>query len=108
MIDSPTAEPIEYRPPTQSQNSNMLPASMPKLTTSALLVETATKCFDIAASSPIAFKHHWRAARALVNVSRVVNVFEQTMNRVSSGSTARTASVKSVPSTLETKRKVMS
>ena len=43
---------------------------------------------------------------ALVIVSRVVKVFEETMNSVSAGSRSRTASAKSVPSTLETKRKV--
>ena len=52
-----------------------------------------------------------RAARrarcwALVIVSSVVNVLEETMNSVSAGSRSRVASAKSVPSTLETKRKV--
>ena len=49
-----------------------------------------------------------RAVRALVIVSSVVKVFEETMNSVSAGSRSRVASTKSVPSTLETKRKVMS
>ena len=49
-----------------------------------------------------------RAVRALVIVSSVVNVFEETMNSVSAGSRSRVASAKSVPSTFETKRKVMS
>ena len=44
MVDKPIAESIEYRPPTQSQNSNMFAVSMPNLATSAALVETATKC----------------------------------------------------------------
>ncbi len=43
--------------------------------------------------------------RALVIVSSVVNVFEETMKSVSAGSRSRVASTKSVPSTLETKRK---
>ena len=43
--------------------------------------------------------------RALVIVSSVVNVFEETTNSVSAGSRSRVASAKSVPSTLETKRK---
>jgi hypothetical protein len=45
--------------------------------------------------------------RALVIVSSVVKVFDETMNRVSDGSRSRTASAKSVPSMLDTKRKVM-
>ena len=49
-----------------------------------------------------------RAVWALVMVSSVVKVFEEMMKSVSAGSRSRTASAKSVPSTLETKRKVMS
>ena len=49
-----------------------------------------------------------RAEWALVMVSRVVKVLEATRKRVSSGSRSRVASTKSVPSTLETKRKVRS
>jgi hypothetical protein len=45
--------------------------------------------------------------RALVIVSRVVKVFEETMKSVSDASRSRTASAKSVPSTLETKRNVI-
>ena len=44
---------------------------------------------------------------ALVIVSSVVKVFDETMNSVSAGSRSRVASAKSVPSTLETKRNVM-
>ena len=51
---------------------------------------------------------HSRAVWALVIVSNVVNVFEEMMNKVSAGSRSMTASAKSVPSTLEMKRKVMS
>ena len=71
-------------------------------------METATKCFAIAASSPSAASVQSRAVWALVIVSSVVNVFEETMKSVSSASRSRVASAKSVPSTLETKRKVMS
>ena len=46
--------------------------------------------------------------RALVIVSSVVKVFEEMTKSVSSGSRSRVFSAKSVPSTLETKRKVMS
>ena len=49
-----------------------------------------------------------RAVAALVIVSSVVKVFEETMNSVSAGSRSRVASAKSVPSTLETKRNVRS
>ena len=49
-----------------------------------------------------------RAAVALVMVSIVVKVFEATTNSVSAGSRSRTASCRSAPSTLETKRKSMS
>ena len=49
-----------------------------------------------------------RAEWALVMVSSVVKVLEATRKRVSSGSRSRVASAKSVPSTLETKRKVRS
>ncbi len=49
-----------------------------------------------------------RAVCALVIVSRVVKVFDEMMNSVSSASRSRVASTKSVPSMLETKRKVRS
>ena len=45
---------------------------------------------------------------AFVIVSTVVNVLDETMTSVSAGSRSRVASAKSVPSTLETKRKVNS
>ena len=87
----------------------MLSVSMPNSATPSALVETATKCFAIADSSPPSpASAHSRAVWALVIVSSVVKVFEQTMNSVSAGSRSRVASTKSVPSTLETKRKVMS
>ena len=87
----------------------MLAVSIPNAATSSALVETATKCFATAASSPPRpASDHSRAVRALVIVSSVVNVFEETTNRVSSGSRSRVDSTKSVPSTLETNRKVIS
>ena len=86
----------------------MFAVSMPNLDTSAAFVETATKCLRTASSAPSAFRHQARAARAFVSVSSVVNVLEQTMNSVSAASRSCTASAKSVPSTLETKRKLMS
>jgi len=82
---------------------------MPNLRTSSALVETATKCFatDLA-SPPSAVTDQSRALCAFVIVSRVVKVFDDTMNRVSAASRSRTASARSVPSTLDTKRNVMS
>ena len=44
IVERPIAEFIEYRPPTQSQNSNIFAVSMPNLATSPAFVETATKC----------------------------------------------------------------
>ena len=64
----------------------MLAVSMPKGDLAAL-VDTATKCFAIAASS--AASSHARAVSALVIVSRVVKVFEETIKSVSAGSRSR-------------------
>ena len=86
----------------------MFMTSMPNFATASALVETATKCCAIAASSPSASSTQSRAVRALVIVSSVVKVFDETMNSVSAGSRSRVASAKSVPSTLETKRNVRS
>ena len=82
----------------------MFAGSMPNRATAAAFVETATKCRATARWSPRARSVHSRAVSALVMVSRVVNVFEETMNSVSAGSRSRVASAKSVPSTFETKR----
>ncbi len=86
----------------------MFSVSIPNSATALAFVETATKCLAIAASSPSAASDHSRAERALVIVSKVVNVFEETMNKVCSGSRSLVASTKSVESTFETKRKVNS
>ena len=86
----------------------MLSVSMPNSATPSALVETATKCFAIASSEPSFASAQSRAVRALVIVSRVVKVFEEMMKSVSSGSRSLVFSAKSVPSTLETNRKVMS
>ena len=106
ISDRPMAESYEYRPPTQSQNSNMLSASMPNSSTLVRLVETATKCLLTAFSSPRPPTSQSRAVWALVSVSTVVKVFEDTTNSVSAGSRSRVASQMSVPSTLDTKRTV--
>ncbi len=86
----------------------MFAVSMPKAATSSEAVDTATKCFATAASSPSRASAQSRAVRAFVIVSSVVNVFEATMKSVSSGSRSSVFSAKSVPSTFETKRNVRS
>ena len=86
----------------------MLAGSMPNSFTPSSLVETATKCLATAASSPPSPRSdHARALWALVIVSSVVKVLDETMNSVSAGSRSRVASAKSVPSTLDTKRKTI-
>src|SRR4051794_41337788 len=62
----------------------MLSVLMPKSSTSFLFVDTATKCFDTAASPRVSVSQR-RAAVALVNVSRVENVFDATMKSVVAG-----------------------
>src|SRR5450755_2280798 len=108
MVESPIAESIEYRPPTQSQKPNMLAVSMPNFETRSALVETATKCLATADSSPNSPTTQSRAEVALVSVSSVPKVLEEMMNSVSSADRSRVASTKSVESTLETNRNVMS
>ena len=81
---------------------------MPNSRTSSALVETATKCLATAASSPSSPTTQSRAEVALVMVSRVEKVLEEMMNSVSSADRSRVASTKSVESTLETNRNVMS
>ena len=84
----------------------MFAVSMPNFCTSPAFVDTATKCFATARSSPNALSSQARAVRAFVIVSSVVNVLDATMNSVSAGSRSRVFSSKSAPSTLETKRHV--
>jgi hypothetical protein len=85
----------------------MFSVSMPKSRTPSAFVETATKWRDTAASAPSLSSTQRRAVAALVMVSSVVNVFEETMNSVSAASRPETASVKAAPSTLATKRNVI-
>ena len=81
---------------------------MPNSATFSALVETATKCFATAAASPPSpASDQSRAVCALVIVSSVVKVLDEMMNSVSAASRSRTASAKSVPSTLDTKRNVI-
>ena len=68
----------------------MLAVSMPNFDTSAALVETATKCLATDfASPPRPSSDQARAVWALVIVSSVVKVFDETMNSVSAGSRSR-------------------
>ena len=108
IVDNPIAESIEYRPPTQSQKPNMFAVSIPNFATSCTLVETATKWSATARRFDNRFTTHSLALCALVIVSCVVNVLDDTMNSVSSGLRSRVASAKSVPSTFDTKRNVNS
>ena len=84
----------------------MLAGSIPNSATRPPFVDTATKCLATA-SSPRAAVSQARAERALVSVSTVPNVFEDTTNRVSAGSRSRVASHTSVPSTFDTNRNVI-
>ena len=91
--DRPIAESNEYRPPTQSQNPNMLAGSIPN---SVDLVGVGRDRDEVLARPPRR-RRAPRATtpgrtRALVMVSSVVNVFDATMNSVVSGSRSRVAS----------------
>src|SRR6185369_7790049 len=93
-IERPMEDHNEYRPPTQSQNTNMFSEAIPNSVTAFVLVETATKCF---ATSPLPFdlsRNHFLADSALVIVSWVVNVLEAMMNNVVSGSSCFTVSTR--------------
>src|SRR5215510_4899833 len=86
IVERPIAESIEYRPPTQSQNPNMLAVSMPNADTFSAFVETATKCFATAlVSPPSPLSDQSRALCAFVIVSRVVKVFDETIHSVEAG-----------------------
>src|SRR2546423_15455706 len=78
----------------------MLAVSVPNLATSLALVETATKCLATALSSPSALTSQRRAVWALVSVSSVVKLFDETITSVSAGARSRSASVMSGPSVL--------
>ena len=75
---------------------------MPNSATLSSWVETAAK-WSPTAASPSACAIQARAVVALVIVSWVVKVFEETMNSVRDGSSPRSVSAMSAPSTLETK-----
>ncbi|CAB4807280.1 unannotated protein [freshwater metagenome] len=89
----------------------MLSVSMPKSLTPAALVDTATKCLLTADPSPCAPRpasNQSRAVEALVMVSIVVKVFDETTNSVLAGSRSARFWAISAPSTLLTNRHSMS
>ncbi len=108
IVDSPIAESIEYRPPTQSQNPNMLAV----IDAEGGDVLRVRRDGDEVPAPPRAglrrrpASSQSRALIAFVIVSSVVNVFEETMKRVSAGSRSRVASRKSAPSMFDTNRNV--
>ncbi len=84
LMDKPTADHKEKRPPTQSHIGKILSGLIPKLVTFSMLVETATKCLET--SSCFAdFKNHSLIVSALESVSCVVKVLETITNKVVSG-----------------------
>src|SRR5690606_17772645 len=98
----PTALQREKRPPTQSHIGKILFSSIPKAFTFLILVETATKCFAMAAWLAD-FKNHSLMVFALDSVSCVVNVFETITKSVVSGFSFFMISFTWSPSTLLTK-----
>ena len=80
---------------------------MPNFLTSPALVETATKCLATACS-PKASISHLRQVLAFVIVSMVVNVLEETINSVVSGSILFKTSAQAVPSIFEIKKQLIS
>ena len=109
IVDRPMAESIEYRPPTQSQNPNMLAVSIPNSDTRSAFGGNGHEVLGDRPTCRLAeLSTQSRAEVALVRVSSVPKVFDDTMNRVSSADRSLVASTKSVESTLETKRKVRS
>ena len=81
----------------------MFSGAMPNFFASASLVEMATKCFAIAASSCARARNHSRAERALAIVSCVVKVFDATVKSVVAGWSDRSVSARCAPSTFDTK-----
>src|SRR5690606_40429291 len=102
-MDKPIADQSEYRPPTQSQNSNMFCVSIPKAATPFSFVLRAAKCLATSASPAPDFKNPSLAHCALAIASCVVNVFEAIKNKVVSGFKPFKVSAICVPSTFDTK-----
>ena len=71
-----------YRPPTQSQNPNMLVVSIPKADTAAVLVDNAAKCLAMHVWSLLYLdNNHALAVPAFVIVSCVVNLYTYKKDR---------------------------
>src|SRR5690606_4579869 len=102
-MDRPIADHKEYRPPTQSQNSNMFLVSIPKAATPFSLVLSAAKCLATSLASAPAFKNQSFADVAFAMVSCVVNVLEAITNNVVCGFKPFNVSAICVPSTFDTK-----
>jgi len=97
----PNRRQIDRRPPTQSQKPNTRSLLIPKAAILSSWVDTAQKC-SATAASPSSAATALRAVAALVMVSIVVKVFEQTMKSVVSIGTRFNVSPRSAPSTLAT------
>ncbi|MOA47442.1 hypothetical protein D3C78_1700800 [compost metagenome] len=76
----------------------MFSSRMPKATAAALLLETAMKWRYSSASEPPWARYQVRAAMAFFRVSRVLNDFDETMNRVVSARRLADSSWNSLPS----------
>ena len=102
-IDRPMADHSEYRPPTQSQNSNMFCLIDSEFADFLLVGRERHEMLGHRGFVLGRGRNHSRAVCALVSVSCVVKVFDATMNSVVSGLRIFSVSAICVPSTLETK-----
>ena len=102
----PTVDQSENRPPTQGQNSKIRSSAYPCRFASSGFAVIATTC-TVDAASPATVPNRSSsqrcAARALLMVSSVVNVFDVTRKSVVAGFKSSNTSVNCAPSTLETK-----
>ncbi len=97
---SPTTSSTGHRPSPRTRTCCGVDA---ELDDRSAFVDTATKCFATA-SSPSASTSQVRAECAFVSVSSVVNVFDETTNSVSAGSSRAASDARSAPSTFDTNR----
>src|SRR5210317_59074 len=84
QILKPTVLHKENRPPTQFFIGKVFFASIPKAAVFSVLVETATKCFEMATSGAYS-KNQLRILYALLKVSWVVKVLDTITKSVVSG-----------------------
>jgi hypothetical protein len=78
----------------------MFSSRIPNATAAALLLDTAMKWRYSSASEPPCARYQVRAAMAFFSVSRVLNDFDETMNRVVSARRLADSSWNSLPSML--------